>query len=815
MLDAMKAVEEKRMTIRGAAKKFLVPYSTLKDRVHGRVRHGTKPGVKTALSPEEEEELVRYIKDMEAAGFQMRNADVRERAGELLRLNYGHSSPYGEGCSPGHNWFSGFMKRHQGGMWPTSPRNGVEFKRQISRAVLPSCTRQRLLIRKFYEITGQVYKKNRIQTKPERIYSVSEMKMCIFQKATIIYCASAAGAVIPPFVIFKGQQKLKLMSAREAYPQAFFTSSNTGQVTEEIFLWWFRDHFLKVIPHTGNRPLVLLISQPCVNISLQMYQLAKEERVIFISIPSGVSHLLQPLDDELGSYIENCLSKKVRKWEVENHGVMFTQKILAQLLHRVWKKVLTAEEICHKFSIVGIYPLNPAAISTDKILAKSHAMRESLRRSPSPTSVLQNDDDEEDDPLQGLSLLSALSSHEYASIGRGNTSHSSQDNLSQSFEEATPKKRLLEDFDTPSPPINPKPAKRQRVEVQDEESGLFQRDMSSVIEQVEQKAAIDRPSAGGKLPADVRYPKHDVASTVDVHSEIVLARENLDQINRAVDSILSSEASASQEMSTCKINNAQKNAGITAYKTTSPLHSKPADVCPKTVIPEVKISRSGAQTTKRIIFMLNKDGQLVSRTELTPSVNKSVDVKSDVRFSGPSTLRDALTSNTIFPNIKVEEEDAVSEQNSESIQLVEEQVIEETPEILIPTTTSSSNANIDSGFSIANHVEDQPPQHLLQDEEVDLDTVDTIVINGQLFKVVRAPCDVKQEVTEDVEISQDGIITDITQNYITEDGIPIDINNGASVIHQEVVQDYEVTSFEVPSEGTIHGEQLVIEEQTV
>jgi len=51
-----------KMTIRGAAKKFAVPYSTLKDRVHGRVRHGTKPGVKTALSPEEEEELVRYVK---------------------------------------------------------------------------------------------------------------------------------------------------------------------------------------------------------------------------------------------------------------------------------------------------------------------------------------------------------------------------------------------------------------------------------------------------------------------------------------------------------------------------------------------------------------------------------------------------------------------------------------------------------------------------------------------------------------------------------------------------------------------------------
>lgn len=62
MKAAMKAVEDKKMTIRGAAKRFNVPYSTLKDRVRGRVRHGTKPGVKTVLSPEEEEELVKCIK---------------------------------------------------------------------------------------------------------------------------------------------------------------------------------------------------------------------------------------------------------------------------------------------------------------------------------------------------------------------------------------------------------------------------------------------------------------------------------------------------------------------------------------------------------------------------------------------------------------------------------------------------------------------------------------------------------------------------------------------------------------------------------
>lgn len=62
MRVALEAVNIQKMTIRGAAKKFSVPYSTLKDRVNGRVMHGAKPGVKTVLSPEEEVELEDCIK---------------------------------------------------------------------------------------------------------------------------------------------------------------------------------------------------------------------------------------------------------------------------------------------------------------------------------------------------------------------------------------------------------------------------------------------------------------------------------------------------------------------------------------------------------------------------------------------------------------------------------------------------------------------------------------------------------------------------------------------------------------------------------
>jgi len=61
MEKAMSDVRERNMTLRGAAKKHSVPYSTLKDRIQGRVMHGTKPGVKTVLSPEEENDLVLCI----------------------------------------------------------------------------------------------------------------------------------------------------------------------------------------------------------------------------------------------------------------------------------------------------------------------------------------------------------------------------------------------------------------------------------------------------------------------------------------------------------------------------------------------------------------------------------------------------------------------------------------------------------------------------------------------------------------------------------------------------------------------------------
>ena len=56
MVAAMKAVEEGG-AVRTAACELGVPYSTLKDRLCGRVQHGTKPGPRPYLSCTEEADL--------------------------------------------------------------------------------------------------------------------------------------------------------------------------------------------------------------------------------------------------------------------------------------------------------------------------------------------------------------------------------------------------------------------------------------------------------------------------------------------------------------------------------------------------------------------------------------------------------------------------------------------------------------------------------------------------------------------------------------------------------------------------------------
>ena len=359
--------------------------------MHGRVQHGVKPGVKTALTPEEEEKLAAYIKDMQAAGFELRGPDVRDRAAEILRVSTCPSSPNRD-WSPGHNWFAGFRKRHP----------DITMKRAFNRLSSPSLAKQKQVVKQFYESLAHAYKKAKVISKPDRIFAVSETLITVFQRATVLVCSSASGNVMHPFVVLNGN-RLKLTSAQHAYPEAHFACNSVAKVNDEIFFQWFRDHFVKNVAR--GKHCVLVMSYSPSYISVKLHKLAKEHKVTLVNIHETISDVVQPISETICDNLENVLTKKAAKWELENQGTPFTQKVLAQLLRKAWKKGISPEDITENFSKAGLYPLNSFAVTADKLLKRSTEKHVPIK---SESSSAVN--------LSGLSLLSALSSHEYASM---------------------------------------------------------------------------------------------------------------------------------------------------------------------------------------------------------------------------------------------------------------------------------------------------------------------------------------------------------------------------------------------------------------
>ena len=69
MIDAMEAASAGNMSINKASEMYGVPRTTLKDRLNGRVVHGTKPGPKPYLRHSEERELVDHLTKLSDLGM--------------------------------------------------------------------------------------------------------------------------------------------------------------------------------------------------------------------------------------------------------------------------------------------------------------------------------------------------------------------------------------------------------------------------------------------------------------------------------------------------------------------------------------------------------------------------------------------------------------------------------------------------------------------------------------------------------------------------------------------------------------------------
>ena len=213
MRDALKAVVEDGKSVSGAAKRFNVPRRTLDDRVKGRVRHGSRPGPKTALSKEEEDALCSYLIYMAERGFPL-TPKMAMAFAWAIAIRSGRQHCFSD-SGPSKHWWLGFRQRHP----KLSLRKVDKLERNRAECLSPE------VVCEYFELLNKTLRDNGILDCPHQILNCDETflpldetkeKAVTVRNAKSVYsqspgstehitmlcCASAAGGALPHMIIY-------------------------------------------------------------------------------------------------------------------------------------------------------------------------------------------------------------------------------------------------------------------------------------------------------------------------------------------------------------------------------------------------------------------------------------------------------------------------------------------------------------------------------------------------------------------------------------------------------------------------------------
>lgn len=364
---------------------------------------------------------------------------------------------------------------------------------------------------------------------------MAELKLSAYSHTVAIVASSARGVALPPFVILRG---VAVDSGKPAvfYPPEFKDAcffNSRGRRDEDVLLYWFRDHFLRCVPYQRGRPLVLLMARPvATDVSLRLVQLAADESVSLVCLPAGISHLLQPLSSGILRALDAVISSQAEQLSAHARlppGNMVTPSSLASVLATVWNSDWPTADVSSAFADGGIYPLNVRAITLERIASSTPEDVEVHSDSRDQDVNTDEDDDDDDgestdDAEHGLNLLSELSTMEQM--------QDSDSVIQQAADSGSKRVIWQRSDDSYYDSVYSKINRRRREPKVSEE--LMKRILSpsSAGENEEQQATA---AVGSSRTRPTNSP---MSRRSDVHVEIAAARSNYDQINRAVDSIV-------------------------------------------------------------------------------------------------------------------------------------------------------------------------------------------------------------------------------------------------------------------------------------
>jgi DDE superfamily endonuclease/Tc5 transposase DNA-binding domain len=371
------------LSIRGSARKWNVPESTLRYRENHRLNVHENNFRSRRLSELQEETLVNWILQEEEAGKPLTQRQIAKNATLLLGPEVQHQPL-------GHNWVSRFIKRHE------------HLKTKLTRGINASRSRQsnEEVLRPWYDKLDDTIKT--LSVGPSRIYNMDETGMAEGTSrtgkvvgsdqsrasiavtsdhtlwATGAECISANGHCLTPVVILSGEslQGQWLPSDGKLLPCAM-TASPKGWMNAKIMMHWLKEVFLpETKPVIASLWRILLIDGAKSHVGIEFMKEARKQRVWVLYLPSHTSHLTQPLDVSVFGPLKHWFKEENAPFAHMSTTSPESKKRFLIHYRTAHNKSMTSSNIRTAFRKAGIYPTN-----VDRVLKQLPSI-EPPRRQP-------------------------------------------------------------------------------------------------------------------------------------------------------------------------------------------------------------------------------------------------------------------------------------------------------------------------------------------------------------------------------------------------------------------------------------------------
>ena len=184
------------------------------------------------------------------------------------------------------------------------------------------------------------------------------------QWISVLVSINSIGHTMPSYYVFKGKrQRQEFISSCEN--GACIRMQENGYMDAANFNKWM-DYFLNYHKSRGNlsltKRMVLILDGHKSHVTLEVLQKEKAHGLDMVSLPSHISHALQPLDISYFKPFKQSFRAYRDAWRRQNIGKKVGKQELAQWVSLGLQKALTPKNIQNGFRTAGIQPLNKEAM---------------------------------------------------------------------------------------------------------------------------------------------------------------------------------------------------------------------------------------------------------------------------------------------------------------------------------------------------------------------------------------------------------------------------------------------------------------------